>query len=211
MSELSLEVIEQKPEVKHLSENATKALAWAEKAVIKTQENHDKAAEAVVRIRDEKEKGDTLRKFFTDPLNKQVKKINGLFMPNIKALESAEQMIRLKLSGYQLDLQRKSDAARMKVEKDLALGKIKNVETAVNKLDKIVEPEKTVRGEAFTATYKDKPTVVIENEDLVPREYCSPDKAKYEKMALALHEAGKPMIDGLKVVVEKIPSFRKNG
>lgn len=211
MIESTLAKIESKPEVKTLSANAEKALAYAEKIEIVDEATKEKATKAVIQIRDQETAGDKMRKFFTEPLNAQVKNINNLFMPTVKIFNQAQTIIREKLGAYQMEQERIAIAARAKVEKELAEGKIKKVETAVKKMGNIVEPEKTQRTEAGTTTYRDVAEVTIIDENLIPREYCTPDPKKYEVIALARHKSKMEQIPGLKVEIKKVPSFRKNG
>ena len=209
MEALNLEVIEQREEVKTLSKNAEAAVAYAEALTIKTSEQHDKAIGDLAKIRDEKKRGDDMRRFFTDPLNEQVKKINALFQPTIKALESAERFIRTALVRYQIELTARSAAATAKTLEKVEAGKL-TVEQGAKKIENIKEPEKTVRTAEATVSYTIRPRVEIEDETKIPREYLCPDTVKIKAVALAFHKAKQPQIPGVKVVEEKVPSVRGN-
>lgn len=209
MENLNLEVIEKREEFVTLSTNSKASLVYAEGLKIKTDEDQAKALGNLTKIRDEKNRGDAVRKFFTDPLNQQVKTINALFQPNIKALEEAERIIRGALVAYQNTLAVKAESAKAKTMEKIESGQI-SVEQGVKKIENIKVPEKTIRTEETTVSYRIIPKVVIDDEAKIPREYMTPDIEKIKTMALALHKAKQPQIAGVSIVEEKIPSIRKN-
>lgn len=206
--EKELSVISEKKEVKSFIKNAQTSVDYAEKLVINNPEAEQVAVKALGRVKDEFKRGDTIRKFFTDSLNEQVKKINAMFMPNLKLFEQAERIIRGKMGDYQLALQKKADAAKDKVEDKIDAGEI-TIEQGVKKLDKIKEPEKTVRSEEGTLTYKDVPELVVVDEKLIPDEYWVIDMKKLETVAFANHKAQIAQIPGVEVKMKKVPSLRR--
>ena len=207
METTNIEVIEQNQEVATLTKNAQASLEYAEGLEIKTDEDQTEAVAGLKRIRDEKDRGDAMRRFFTDPLNEQVKKINGLFQPTIKTLEMAERYIRTALASYQERIATKAAAAKAKTMAQIDAGKL-TVEQGVKKIENIKAPEKTVRTEAGTVSYRIQLEVQVEDEAKVPREYLCPDMAKITAVAKALHKARQPQIAGIKVVETKAPSIR---
>ncbi len=209
MENLNLEVIEKREEVVTLSKNAEASLAYAEALKIKTEEDHTEAVANLKKIRDEKQRGDSMRRFFTDPLNEQIKKINTLFQPTIRALESAERMIRSAMIAYQDLLAKKAEDAKAKTMEKIDAGKL-SVEQGVKKIENIKTPDKTVRTEAATVSYTIRPRVEIEDESKLPREYLCPDMVKIKAVALAFHKAKQPQIPGVKIVEDKVPSIRGN-
>jgi hypothetical protein len=160
---------------------------------------------AVIGIEKEEKRVDEQRRFFTEPLNVQVKKINGLFNPLIKGLGAAADVLRGKMSGYQMELDAKSKAAESKAMADLASGKIKNIETAVAHIEKVKAAEKTVRLDAATVSYADKIGFEISDLNAVPREYLVID----EKKVLAVVRAGIE-IPGIKKITTKVATVRRN-
>ncbi len=192
-------------EVTQLSEKLEKAMAYAEKVTIKSDADQDNVVKALVGIENEEKRIDEQRKFFTDPLNQQVKKVNAMFKPFIDGLDSAATILRKKMSAYQMAIAAKADKAREKALADLKSGKIKNVETAVAQIEKVKEPEKTVRTEAATVTYKDKIGFEIIDPTAIPREYLVPDEKKILKVVQAGVE-----IPGVKKTIEKVPTVKAN-
>jgi hypothetical protein len=192
-------------EVGALSTKLEKAVAYAEKVTIKTDADQENVVKALVGIETEEKRIDEQRKFFTDPLNEQVKKINAMFKPFVNGLGDAANTLRKKMSAYQMAIAAKADKARDKALADLKSGKIKNVEAAVAQIEKVKEPEKTVRTEAATVTYKDKIGFEISDAAAIPREYLMPDEKKILKVVQAGIE-----ISGVKKTIEKIPTVKAN-
>lgn len=192
-------------EVTQLSTKLEKATAYAEKVVIKTDADQENVVKALVGIETEEKSIDEQRKFFTDPLNEQVKKINAMFKPFVNGLGDAANTLRKKMSAYQMAIAAKADKARDKALADLKSGKIKNVETAVAQIEKVKEPEKTVRSEAATVTFKDKIGFEIADLNAIPREYLMPDEKKILKVVQAGVE-----IPGVKKTIEKVPTVKAN-
>ena len=192
-------------EVQGMEARIAKATNYAEGVVIKTDVDQANVVKALVGIEAEEKRIDEQRKFFTDPLNQQVKKINGLFKPLVEGLDGAATTLRKKLSSYQTAIAAKAEQAREKALADLKSGKIKNVETAVAKIEKVKEPEKTVRTDEATVTYKDKVGFEITDIEKLPREYMVPDEKKILKVVQAGVE-----IPGVKKTIEKVPTVRQN-
>ena len=192
-------------EVGALSTKLEKAVAYAEKVTIKTDADQENVVKALVGIEKEEKRIDEQRKFFTDPLNEQVKKINAMFKPFVNGLGDAANTLRRKMSVYQMAITAKADKARDKALADLKSGKIKNVETAVAQIEKVKEPEKTVRSEAATVTFKDKIGFEIADLNAIPREYLMPDEKKILKVVQAGVE-----IPGVKKTIEKVPTVKAN-
>ena len=59
-------------------------------------------------------------------------------------------------------------------------------------------------------TYRTDLKVVIADANAVPREYCSPDPAKFKDVAIALHKGGQTQIPGIQVEEIKTPVSRRN-
>lgn len=199
---LTLELIEKREEFVNLSKNATAAIEYAEGLEINTELQQTKAIDAVTKIKNEGKRGDTIRRFFTDPLNAQVKKINELFMPNLKAFEKAEGLIKTAMVKYQEKIAVKADIAKEKAAKQIESGKI-SIEEGVKKIENVKTPEKTVRTEAATVSYKIEKVVTIVDPALLPRDYLMPDVKKIEAVAKAGVE-----IPGVKVTETKSPIIR---
>lgn len=205
MDTTSLEVIEQKDEVKSLVKNAQSARNYADALVIKTDKHQEAAVAAGMKIKEEYNRGKLLLDLIVGPIKKHIKSLEGIFMPRLDDLKYAENTIKNKLASYQLEIEKKAEAAKAKAIKDLEDGKIKNVENAVKKIENVKQPEKTIRQDSGTVTFREVKDVEIEDESKLPREYLIPDAVKIRKMALAGVE-----IPGVKVITKKVPSFRSN-
>ncbi len=209
MSENTLAKVEQ--EAAKLQDSVEKAEKYANAVVIKTDKDQANAIKAIAGIEGEAKRIDAQRKFFVDPLNVQVKKINSIFKPVIEGLEGAATMLRRKLIDRQAQIAAEAEAAKAKVLADLEAGKIKDtksstaIEKATKKIENVKEAEKTVRTDEATTTFRDVKKVVIEDPAKLPREYLVPDEVKIRKVALAGVE-----IPGVKVIVEKVPSIKTN-
>lgn len=194
----------QDEEVQKLTTRADAAKAYADKVQIENDADQEKVIKSLTSIEGEWKRGEGVRKFFVDPLNEQVKKINGLFKPSLDVLKDASTTIRRKLVDYQTRVAAKAEEAKAKVMKRVEKGTL-TVETAVKKIENVKEAEKTVRTEEATVTYREQKKVVIEDPTKLPREYLIPDEVKIRKVALAGVE-----IPGVKVIVEKVPAIKQN-
>ena len=193
-------------EVTQLNSKITKATNYANGVIIKTDEDQENVVKALIGIENEEKRVDEQRKFFTDPLNQQVKKINGLFKPLIEGLGGAADTLRGKMSKYQMDLDAKAKKAEAKAMADLDSGKIKNIETAVAHIEAVKAPEKTVRMDAATVSYADKIGFEIIDSLIIPREYLIPDEDKILKVVRAGID-----IPGILKKITKVATVRKNG
>lgn len=63
--------------------------------------------------------------------------------------------------------------------------------------------EKTIKTEWGSLTYTERAGVIIDDEEAIPKNYCSPDKAK---IAAALKAGLK--VKGARLEIQKTPSFR---
>lgn len=87
----------------------------AEKFEIKTDEDYAKAGDLAGVVNEKKKAIDKMRKFFVDPLNAQVKSINGMFNPKVDEADEIVRLLKGKMSFY-FD---KKEEARLKEEKRL--------------------------------------------------------------------------------------------
>lgn len=121
------------------------------------------------------------RVFFTKPLNDQLKKINALFQPQIKALLTMIQGVKAVRGAYVLKIEQ---AARKEEER---LAKIRAAADAKREAagkEAIAEPIKSVErveSTARTEAGRNTDRIVWKGEvtdgQLVPREYCVPSAA----------------------------------
>ena len=207
----AITITKEETEAKQLIKDADAALKYANAIKIKTEDDHKIVVEALTRVRGKWKHGEEIRKFFTDPLNAQLKKINALFKPSIDGLKQADSVLSRKLTDYQDEIDRKAEEARLKVLSKVEERKMK-VETAVKKIENIPEAQKTVRTNEGTLSYTEKPDVVVEDETKIPKKYWTLDMVAVRRDALGNKAQGIDPIEipGVKVVIKKVPSIKSN-
>lgn len=143
----SMEVVE-----KELAPLTTEVVSLKEKAeavVITTDEDYEAAGDMAGVINEKKKAIDKMRKFFVDPLNAQVKSINGMFMPQIDEADAIVRLLKGKMSVF-FD---KKEEARLKEEKRLQdIRDRANEKRAEQGKEEIAEPVREVAPVAKTVT-----------------------------------------------------------
>lgn len=135
-----------------------------------------------------KKEVDSRRRFFTDPLNQQVKSINDLFRGYSEPLAEADKVVRNKVLTYQAE-----EAKRAAEEQQRAYEEASTTESFVPVIGE--EPEKTVRASAGSASTRQVWTFRIVDASLVPDEYKMID----EKKIAAVVKAGVRHISGVEI------------
>lgn len=119
-----------------------------------------------------KKRAEKQRKFFTEPLNQQVKKINELFHSFADPLLKAEGIIKRKVAAYQVGKEKKAQEEMAKALTEAQEG---------GEVVPVVlsgQPQKTVRADRGSATIKKVWTFQVENPALVPEQYKVVDDRK---------------------------------
>lgn len=111
----TVEITKIESEIKPLQNETALLRAQAEAMVIDSDEAYASASDALDVVNSNAKALDKMRKFFTDPLNQQVKNINGMFKPKISAAEEVVGIIKGKMGDYY----KKKEEARVKEEKRL--------------------------------------------------------------------------------------------
>lgn len=90
--------------------------------VIKTDDDFNRAGDFANEISTRTKGIDKTRRFFTDPLNEQVDRINGVFMPQVKAGEALYKKVKAKMAEYfdKKEKARLAEEARLKAIRDKA-------------------------------------------------------------------------------------------
>jgi len=135
-----------------------------------------------------KKEMDSRRRFFTDPLNQQVKSINDLFRDYSEPLVEADKTVRSKVLAYQAEEAKKAAEQQQK-----AYEEARATEGFVPIMGE--EPEKTVRASAGSASTRQVWTFKIVDPSLVPDEYKLID----EKKIAAVVKAGIRQIPGVEI------------
>ena len=135
-----------------------------------------------------KKEMDSRRRFFTDPLNQQVKSINDLFRDYSEPLVEADKTVRSTVLAYQAE-----EAKKAAEEQQRAYEEARTTESFVPIMGE--EPEKTVRASAGSASTRQVWTFKIVDPSLVPDEYKLID----EKKIAAVVKAGIRQIPGVEI------------
>ncbi|GAJ05570.1 unnamed protein product, partial [marine sediment metagenome] len=129
----------------------------AKEMVVQDKNSLTVAVDFLGKIATAKKEVDSRRRFFTDPLNQQVKNINDLFRNYSDPLGQADKIVRNKVLVYQAEearriakeQQRALEEAKARAEK---AGKHPAEELVPIPISIVEEPEKTVRADAGSAT-----------------------------------------------------------
>jgi small-conductance mechanosensitive channel len=193
MEELTTELslIEKDENFASLQTKADKAIAWANKLVIKTQENLEKANEGLLLVKEEYKYAEAARKEHNAPYEEKVKRVNAIFKPWTEKLKEAITVVNTKMVDWHNEQERKAREAEEKIRKQVEAGKL-TLEQGAKKLEKAPEPEKTTRTESGAmATFVVRKVAVVEdwNEETqewetekvkIPIKYLVPDLRKIE-------------------------------
>jgi len=161
----------------------------AKEIVVQDKDSLTSAVDFLGRIATAKKEVDSRRRFFTDPLNQQVKSINDLFRKYSEPLVEADKIVRNKVLAYQAE-----EARRVAEEQQKALEEAKAQAEPIP-ISMVEEPEKTVRADAGSATTRQSWTFKIVDPSQVPDEY----KVVDEKKIAAVVKAGVRNIPGVEI------------
>lgn len=191
------------PEVKiaEISKEVAKVEKTASVMVVKTEEDYKTANEFLVGLKGRLKRIEELRKFFVQPLNEQVKKINAMFGEQSAPLEAIESKVKRAMADFQLE----KDRAARKEEERLAKLRAAQDERREEKglapiatpLPTIARPETTVASESGKSTAVKVWKFEVVDINLVPRHLlrCEVKHAAVQ----AQIDAGARQIDGLRI------------
>lgn len=143
----------------------------------------------------------TRKEEITKPLNEALKSARQLFAPLEEQFENAETIVGRKLLAYKQKVDAEIRAKEEKIARDLEAGKIKNIETAERKIEKLDDKriEKTVQTSHGQVQFRKIKKVGFANlknlstdeiMSLVRDEYVIWDQVKARRDALS----GKPVL-----------------
>lgn len=204
MGDTQIKKVEQNQDFISLTEAAERSLKLAGAMKVLKEADLAPATNLLAEVKDYGKRVGTLRRFFVDPYNAYVKSINGRFKPLEEKVDEAELMLKKKLVAFN-----ERQTVKLADKKEEVMAKIDSgeigVEAGVKALEGIDGPQRTVRAEGGTVSFRTIRRAVVEDESLLPREYLVPDMQKITKVALAGVK-----IPGVKVTEEKSPSVRSN-
>lgn len=147
-----------------------------------------------------KKKIEARRKFFTQPLNDQVGKINAMFKEYSNPIKSAKEIMENKMLFYRKEQQKKIDKKNERIKKEAEkLAKKEGVSA-----QEIIESteKKEIQQTVGTSTVTKRWTFEIVDEKKIPREYLELNEVKVNKDIRG--KDGKRNIPGLRI-------FQKEG
>lgn len=168
--------------LEEISKDLTVIEQEADTYIIQTPNDVGLATNFLVKVKEQAKNIEKIRKFFVDPLNKQVKEINGLFNPKIEILEGVESKVKRLIGNYAME----QEKIRRDEERKLQEAHAKEMAKLEKKADKkgeefiptvaptIQEAPKTIQSEiGKTTTIKVWKFEILDNQK-VPREFCEP-------------------------------------
>ena len=144
----------------------------AEAIEISDDEDMEIAVNLLGGIATAKKKTEKQRKFFTESLNQQVKKINELFHSFTNPLLKAERIIKQKVAAYHVEKERKAQEEMAEALSEAQSGDEVMPVVIPN------QPQRTVQADTGSATIKKVWTFQVENPALVPEQYKVVDEKK---------------------------------
>jgi len=187
-------------QTQELMDKAQVIVREAKEIIVQDKDSLTAAVDFLGKIAIAKKEVDSRRRFFTDPLNQQVKNINDLFRGYSDPLGQADKIVRNKVLVYQAE-----EAKRVAEEQQRALEEAKAQAEEASKypaeefvpipISMVEEPEKTVRAGAGSATTRQVWAFKIVDPSKVPDEY----KAIDEKKIAAVVKAGIRNIPGVEI------------
>lgn len=143
-------VVNIETELKPIESEISSFREKAEAMIIADDDQYTLASDTLGAVNTKLKGIEKLRKFFVDPLNAQVKNINGMFKPQVEAADEIVQIIKKKMAVYydKKETARRAEEARLQKIRDDADAK----RLAAGK-EKIAEPVREVAMPSkFTAT-----------------------------------------------------------
>ena len=141
------------------------------------------------------------RESASKPAYAAYKAIMNMFSPLENAVKEKLSIINTAMSSYQEEQEAIAEKERQKIENRIGEGKGHlKVETAIDKMQQIENPQSVISSESGSTMFVDKPDCEVEDLSKVPVEYLLPDMVK---IRAAMKEGVK--IEGVKYFTRKVP------
>lgn len=189
-------------EVAVVKQQATKALQAAEALTIKTEKDAEQATDILSKIKTVGKMIKERKEQITKPLSEALNSARDLFKPIEQNHAEAERIIKGKLLNWQEAERKRIEKETVKVVDKMESGKM-TTEKAVAKIEDIGEVKTSVSGRVGQISTREVPKYRVTNEEIIPREFCSPDMAKIKKAL----DAG-IQVPGAEKYYEKVISAR---
>jgi len=151
---------------------------------VTSEETKAQAGDLLNKIRKAKKLVDEKEKEYTAPLVAITKKLRDVFRPHKEALEELEGTVSKNILTYQKEEDARAKKEEQKIADRVERGTMR-MDTAEKKLAEIDTPAKTVAGNVAKTTIVTRKVPVVENLELVPREYLVADMAKIKEAVSA--------------------------
>jgi adenylate kinase len=191
-------------EVQAINTEVTTIEFQAEQLQIINDETAKIATDMLGQIAKTKKVVEERRKFFVNPLNEQVKRINSLFKQIAEPLEKAEAIIKSKILTYRQEQERKRREEEERLRKLVEAEQKKLEKQAAKKgmpapppipIPTIPKQEKTIESNEAQVTARVVWDFEIEDETKIPREFLMVN----EKAIRAAVKAGVRNIPGVRI------------
>jgi len=205
-----LSIIKKDENVQQAEKLSSTFLQKAEKAIISTDEDVEKATLFLSKVKSSFNQTENMRKVFVQPLNDHVSNINAFFKAITSPLATAERIMKDKVLQFrriqeqarQKEQARLDEITRKKQETENKKAEKKGVEASII-IAPIVEPvQKSVGNSSFKKVWK----FSITKQSLVPREYLIVDES-YIRRAVS---AGVRDIPGVEIYQEELMASKAN-
>lgn len=146
---MSTEIIEVEAKLKPLQDELMTLQEKAETIEIKSDEDYAGATEFLSALKKKGKDRETMRKFFVDPLNAQVKSINAMFKPQDEVEQNVEKIVKGKMATF---IKAKEEAAAKEQARLDSIRDAANQKREEKGQEAIAEPVRQVAPVAKTAT-----------------------------------------------------------
>ena len=137
------------------------------------------------------------KKKYTEPAERIIAEAREQYDPYIKECRNAEIILKERARKYMIAKDEKRTADEKKIADKVKEGKMEP-ETAITKLEKLPEEQKTVRSDKGSALTMNKRKVAdIQDRNLIPDEYWIVDEKRVKSEALERYNKGLPQIPGM--------------
>jgi hypothetical protein len=152
------------------------------------------AAQLLREVKDHWAEVEAKRKKITVPMNEALRETNKTFRPALDALKEEEDILKGKIAGYVQVKEQANTAA-------LQAASVASTPAAAQQALSLVAPVAPPAGVSVRYVWK----FAVEDESLVPREFCSPDAKK-----IGAVDPTQTSIPGVRFFQESVVSSRRN-
>jgi hypothetical protein len=154
------------------------------------------ASDKTKKIKEIKNHLEELKAEFVKPAKDIIEKARARYDEKIKRCEMIEKIIKDGAKKYYIQKEDERKKKEDEIAKKLEEGKIKT-ETAVRRIEKLPEVQKTVRTDESGLQVKKRRVPIIEDPSKIPHEFWEINEPMVRKAALARDKAGLPQIPGV--------------